>query len=180
MLDEAVLIVRAVGADGLSLPVLADAAGVSKPIVYDHFANRPRLLLALYERLYQAHRTASEQALADAEATAGGVARVMSEVYFACAVDMPEFDSVAAALQGNPDMEAIHLVMFDRYMDAMIAALRPYTDLTTAALALRCVGLLGAAGAIAAELNRGRTTREQAVTTLVDLMVSGLGARNDC
>ncbi|MDT0267243.1 helix-turn-helix domain-containing protein [Streptomyces sp. DSM 44915] len=39
------------GADGLTLVTLAEEAGVSRPITYDHFGTRPGLLLALYRRL---------------------------------------------------------------------------------------------------------------------------------
>ena len=45
LLDVAVAIVRTQGADGLTLVTLAEAAGVSRPITYDHFGTRPGLLL---------------------------------------------------------------------------------------------------------------------------------------
>ena len=171
LLDTAVAIVRAEGADGLTLVTLAEAAGVSRPIVYDHFGTRPGLLLALYRRLDERHRAAIAQALRDAAPTAPDIARVMSAAYFACATDMPEFEAISAALKGNPDMEASQHDMFDGYTGLMAAALRPYAGVTTEALRLRCVGVLGAAEAIAAELNRGRTTLADAVTALTDLIV---------
>ncbi|WP_440070378.1 TetR/AcrR family transcriptional regulator [Streptosporangium sp. OZ121] len=174
LLDTALRIVRAQGADGLTLLTLAEAAGVSRPIVYDHFGTRPGLLLALYQRLDERHRTASAQALREAEPILGETARVLSTAYFACSTDMPEWNAVSAALKGNPEMEVIEREMFDSFTDLMAAALLPYSDLTPEALRLRCVGALGAAEAIAAELNRGRATVADAVAALTDLIVGGI------
>lgn len=41
LLDTAMAIVRAHGTDSLTLLSLAEAAGVSRPVVYDHFGTRP-------------------------------------------------------------------------------------------------------------------------------------------
>nr|WP_276514866.1 TetR/AcrR family transcriptional regulator [Nocardia transvalensis] len=176
MLETAMAIVRAQGADRLSLPTLAEAAGVSRPIVYDHFDTRPSLLLALYRRLDERHRTATERALAGAPPAPDAIARVMSAAYFACATDMPEFTAVSAALKGDPEMEAIQQEMLDAYADVMAAALAPHSGLTDAALRLRCHGILGAAEAIATEVNRGRTSADDAVTALAGLIVGSIAA----
>ena len=45
LLEAALGIVRAEGADKLTLGYLAERAGVSKPVVYDHFATRSLLLI---------------------------------------------------------------------------------------------------------------------------------------
>ncbi|WP_049573901.1 TetR/AcrR family transcriptional regulator [Nonomuraea sp. SBT364] len=176
LLDTAMTLVRAQGTDSLTLLSLAEAAGVSRPIVYDHFGTRPGLLIALYRRLDERHRAASEEALRDAPAVPGEIARVLSAAYFACATDMPEWNAVSAALKGDPEMEAIERELLDDYTDLMAGALLPYTGLTPEALRLRCAGLLGAAEAIAAELNRGRVTAADAVTALTGLIVGGIGA----
>jgi AcrR family transcriptional regulator len=174
LLDAALGIVRAQGADGLTLVTLAEAAGVSRPIAYDHFGTRAGLLLALYRRLDERHRAAVAQALRTAAPTAGAIARVMSTAYFACATDMPEFAAVSAALKGNPEMEAIQHEMAASYTNVMAAALAPHSSLPAEALRLRCIGVLGAAEALAAELNRERTTAAQAVTALTDLILGSL------
>ncbi|MFD7676047.1 TetR/AcrR family transcriptional regulator [Streptomyces anulatus] len=179
LLDTAVAIVRAQGADGLTLVTLAERAGVSRPIAYDHFGTRPGLLLALHRRLDERHRDAITRALRDAAPGAGEVARVISAAYFACATDMPEHNAVSAALKGNPEMEAIQHELTDSYAELMATALLPYSGLAPRALRLRCVGVLGAAEAIAAELNRGRATDGEAVTALTGLIVGGLDAGSE-
>jgi AcrR family transcriptional regulator len=179
LLDTALGIVRAQGADGLTLVTLAEAAGVSRPIAYDHFGTRAGLLLALYRRLEERHRATVAQALRTASPTAGAIAHVMSTSYFACATDMPEFAAVSAALKGSPEVEAIQHDMLDGYTNVMAAALAPHSSLPAEALQLRCVGVLGAAEALATELNRERTTAADAVTALTDLIVGGLTAKAD-
>ncbi|MFE3316923.1 TetR/AcrR family transcriptional regulator [Nocardia sp. NPDC059195] len=176
LLDTALTLVRAHGTDGLTLATLAEAAGVSRPIVYDHFGTRPELLLALYRQLDERHRLAAEHAARAAIPTVDEIARVMSAAYFACATDMPEFDAISAALKGNPDVQAIQHAMLDSYRDWMAATLLPFSSLTTAALRLRCVGVLGAAETLAAELNLGATSAEEAVSALTDLIVGSIGA----
>ncbi|NEW37600.1 TetR/AcrR family transcriptional regulator [Nocardia cyriacigeorgica] len=172
LFDAAVSIVRANGADGLTLPTLAEAAGVSRPIVYDHFGTRSGLLLALYRRLDERHRAATMQALEQAPPTAGGVAAVISAAYFACATDMPELNAISAALKGDPDMEAIQHEMYDSYTDVIADALTPYSGMSRAALRLHCVGVFGAAEAIAGELNRGTATVDDAITALTGVLLA--------
>jgi AcrR family transcriptional regulator len=48
LLDVAWQLVREEGTEGLSLGRLAEQAGVTKPVVYDHFETRTGLLVALY------------------------------------------------------------------------------------------------------------------------------------
>ncbi|MFH9393492.1 TetR/AcrR family transcriptional regulator [Streptomyces sp. NPDC017556] len=177
LLNTAVAIVRAQGTDGLTLVTLAEAAGVSRPIVYDHFGTRPGLLLALYRRLDERHRAAIAQALQEAGPTADEVAGLIGTAYFACATDMPELAAVSAALKGDPEMEAIQREMLDRYTELVAAALSRHSGLPPEALRLRCVGVLGAAEAMAAELNRGRASTDAAVATLTDLIMGSLNAR---
>ncbi|WP_221354268.1 TetR/AcrR family transcriptional regulator [Streptomyces beigongshangae] len=179
LLDTAVALVRTRGADGLTLVTLAEAAGVSRPIAYDHFGTRPGLLLALYRRLDERHRAAIAQTLQDAAPTAGEVARAISTAYFACATDMPELNAVSGALKGNPEMETVQHELMDSYTDLMTAALLPYSRLSPEALRLRCAGVLGAAEAIAVQLNRERATADDSVAALTDLIVGSLAATAD-
>ncbi|MEV7286413.1 TetR/AcrR family transcriptional regulator [Streptomyces sp. NPDC093252] len=173
LLDTAAALVRDRGTDGLTLVTLAEAAGVSRPIVYDHFGTRPGLLLALYRRLDERHRTATAQALRETTPVEDAVARVISAAYFGCARDMPEVTAVSAALKGNPEMEATRSELADGYAALMADALAPYSELPRAALRLRCAALLGAAETLAGELARGRATEAQAVEALTGLILDG-------
>ncbi|WP_306340343.1 TetR/AcrR family transcriptional regulator [Streptomyces sp. AS13] len=176
LLDTAVAIVRTRGADGLTLVTLAEEAGVSRPVVYGHFATRPGLLLALHRRLDERHRAAVTRALRSAATGADAVARAISTAYFACATDMPELGAVTAALKGSPEMEAVRHDSADRYAELMATVLRPYSPLAPKDLGLRCAGVLGAADALAAELNRRRATDDEAVAALTGLIMGSLGS----
>jgi AcrR family transcriptional regulator len=50
LLDAAVALVRAKGVQVVSMETVAERAGVSRPLVYKHFANRNELLAAAYRR----------------------------------------------------------------------------------------------------------------------------------
>src|SRR4029453_2892316 len=50
LLDAAVDLVVSGGADAVSMEAVAERAGVSRPLVYKHFANRGELLAAVYQR----------------------------------------------------------------------------------------------------------------------------------
>ena len=50
LLDAAVALVRANGVQVVSMEAVAERAGVSRPLVYKHFANRDELLAAAYRR----------------------------------------------------------------------------------------------------------------------------------
>ncbi|MBK0376261.1 TetR/AcrR family transcriptional regulator [Streptomyces sp. RB110-1] len=176
LLDTAVAIVRTRGADGLTLVTLAEEAGVSRPVVYGHFATRPGLLLALHRRLDERHRAAVTRALRSAATGADAVARAISTAYFACATDMPELGAVTAALKGGPETEAVRHESADRYAELMATVLRPYSPLAPKDLGLRCAGVLGAADALAAELNRRRATDDEAVAALTGLIMGSLGS----
>ncbi|WBQ04741.1 TetR/AcrR family transcriptional regulator [Kribbella sp. CA-293567] len=174
LLDAALGVVRRRGADGLTLVTLAEAAGVSRPIVYDHFGTRAGLLLALYRQLDEHHRTALDKALAAADPTVAATARVMSTAYFACVTDLPESGALSAALKGNPETEAAQQALDAEYVGTMARALTPYSSLPLATLRLRCIGLLGAAEALAAELTSGRTTAADASAALTGLILGDL------
>ena len=50
LLDAAAALVRAGDAESVSMEAVAEQAGVSRPLVYKHFANRDELLGELYRR----------------------------------------------------------------------------------------------------------------------------------
>jgi AcrR family transcriptional regulator len=50
LLDAALVLVASGDVDGVSMDSVADRAGVSRSLVYKHFANRTEILTALYER----------------------------------------------------------------------------------------------------------------------------------
>ena len=68
LLETAREIVRESGTDALSLGSLAERAGVSKPITYNHFGTRAGLLIALYREINEQQVRATQEALDNAPA----------------------------------------------------------------------------------------------------------------
>jgi AcrR family transcriptional regulator len=50
LLDAAMALIGADGVEAVSMEAVAEGAGVSRPLVYKHFANRGDLLVAVYQR----------------------------------------------------------------------------------------------------------------------------------
>src|SRR5687767_10389478 len=105
LLDTALAIVREEGTDALTLGHLAERAGVSKPIAYEHFTTRSGLLMALYANLDQKHAKALEVALRHTRPRLADVARVVSAAYMDCYDELgSEWLSISAALRGDEEM----------------------------------------------------------------------------
>lgn len=171
LLDVALKIVREEGADQLTLVSLALRADVSRPVTYEHFGTRSGLLLALYEQLERAYVGALREALAAAPRNLHALAAQMSSAYFGCLVDAGvEGPALSAALQGSDEMAVQQLAMRDEYVDVIQDVLQPFTDLPGAALRLCCIGLLGAAEAMAREQQGGRAELDVVTRTFATLI----------
>ena len=167
LLDVAMAIVREHGADELSLVTLAARAGVSRPVAYEHFSTRAGLLLALFQRLEDRYMQALRDALQSAPDELDSVADVMSRAYFNCHADLgSEAPAISAALKGSEEMANQQRVMIDQYVEIMCSALRPFSSLGKGKLRLACVGLLGAAEAMAHEVQIERVSKAVAVSAL--------------
>jgi AcrR family transcriptional regulator len=175
LLDTALRIVREQGTDALTLGTLAEQAGVSKPIAYEHFGTRSGLLIALYERIDDRQVAALHEALERTPRRLAEVARVVGAAYIDCTLSIgPEWHAISAALKGDERMEAFQQGLIDRYVDLYRDAFAPYAALPREDLHLRCVGILGAAEAIARDLVQGRTGEAAAVAALTALIIGGL------
>lgn len=175
LLDTALAIVRESGTDALTLGHLAERAGVSKPIAYEHFKTRSGLLMALHRELDQRHVVALRQALAKTRPRLADVARVVSAAYVDCyEVLGPAWLAISAALRGDEEMEAFQQQALDAEIDLYCQAFAPYTQRPPAELRALCAALLGGAEALMRELSRGRIERGAAVELLAGLIARSL------
>jgi AcrR family transcriptional regulator len=175
LLETAHRIVREEGTDALTLGHLAERAGVSKPIAYEHFETRAGLLIALYQAIDDRHVAALRTALRRAKQKLPEIARVVAEAYFECyrAVG-PEWQAISAALRGDEAMDAFHQSLIDRYVKISSEAFAPYSKLGKEALRLRCLGFIGAGEALARDLAHGRTSDQAAAAALAALIFASL------
>src|SRR5688572_21003727 len=175
LLETAHLIVRDEGTDALTLGYLAERAGVTKPIAYEHFETRAGLLVALYQEIDDRQVASLLEALKRTKPRLSDVARVLAKAYVDCYCTIgPEWHAISAALQGDERTEKIQQSLIDRYAAIYCDAFAPYARLPNEELRLRCLAILGAGDAITRELSRGRTTEGAAATTLASLIIASL------
>ena len=85
LLDTAWALIRSEGTAPLTLGRLAEAAGVTKPVAYDHFGSRHGLLAALYEDFDVRQNAIIDAAMASAGPTAQERAAIVAQRYVECA-----------------------------------------------------------------------------------------------
>lgn len=177
LLGEARAIVRDQGADALTLGRLAEAAGVSKPIAYEHFGDRAGLLIEMYRRSDAQQMVLLTEALAKAQPTLASVAQVVAEGYIVCCeANGAEGQAISAALRGDERMERVQQELVDAFIEVLVETLAPFSGRDEGELRLRCIGYNGAAEAVARSYLAGRTDRGTAISALADMMVRTVGA----
>nr|WP_314872548.1 TetR/AcrR family transcriptional regulator [uncultured Pseudomonas sp.] len=175
LLEVAREIVRLEGTDALSLGQLAQQAGVTKPVVYDHFVSRNGLLVALYQE-YDARQSAMlDELLASCEPTLADRARVIAAAYIDCVISQGrEIPGVSAALTGSPEMEALKNQCEAPFLEKCRVALAPFAPSGNVAVAGLRV-LVGAADALSQAAATGALEPEQArqelQATIVDMVL---------
>ncbi|GAA2048255.1 TetR/AcrR family transcriptional regulator [Williamsia deligens] len=163
-------LVHELGADELTLGRLAERAGVTKPVVYSHFASRNALLVALFEEYDDRQTAALQRAVDDADATVPARARAIATSYVDCVVGQgPELLGVAAALEGSPELAAFKRRSETAYagqLTSILASVDGGAVVTTPTM----TGVLGAAEALSTAAAAGDMTRDVAVHELATVI----------
>lgn len=172
LLDVAWQLVAEKGSDALTLGRLAEQAGVTKPVVYDHFPTRPALFAALYSDYDQRQTLRMDAAIAASEPTLVGVASVVATSYVDCVVlQGPEIASVIAALASTPELEKTKREYEAVFLDKCRVWFAPFLvsgELSVASLHV----ILGCAEALSTAAARGDVSPEDARQELLDLIVA--------
>ncbi|WP_329379987.1 TetR/AcrR family transcriptional regulator [Streptomyces sp. NBC_01716] len=126
LLEVARELIRDMGTDEFTLGRLAERAGVTKPLVYDHFGDRSGVLAELY-REFEAHqREMLGVALDDAGPELPAVAGVVAGAYIDCCLaEGRELADVVAALAGSPTLSRLRQEAEDAYLAMCREALEP-------------------------------------------------------
>lgn len=177
LLDTALLIVRDEGADRLTLGHLAVSAGVSKPVVYDHFSTRSGLLIELYKSIDMEQANALQNALTTGERSLEKTVEVLATTYIHCYADTSgEWHAVGAALAGSEEKDAVYQELLEGYVQLFATVLKPHCTLAPDELERRCVGLIGAGEALSAAMVRGNSSEAEAAEAFTSLIRGGLRA----
>lgn len=171
LLQVAWQLVSEEGTDALTLGRLAEAAGITKPTVYEHFGTRNGLLAALYQDFESRQNHIIDEAIAAGEPTLQGKAQVIAASYIACVLtEGREIPEVLAALSGSPELASLRKACQKSYIEKCRRVLAPFAGaagLSQAAL----WAMLGAADSLAAVAVEGEISEQQAVDELYQVIV---------
>lgn len=175
LLDVAKHLLEANGADELTLAVLAERAGVSKPIAYDHFESRTGLLIALLDHTSQYYASDAEAKIARAPQTVPAIARIVATAYVQCSLDAgPALIVLAAAVEANAEardagraVQSDHAASFERAFENVL-------DANTGQRAPLYKALVAAANSICDDRHQNKISTAQAVEALTHLLVTSL------
>jgi AcrR family transcriptional regulator len=172
LVEVALGIVASDGADGLTLGRLAESAGVSKPVVYDHFESRAAVLLSLYRDFDRRQTDKLLAELAHAPVTREARVAAIARCHVECVVEHGvELAGIADALSGSPEMAEVRRGSERDYLDLCRRAIdeaagRPVLDEPSA------VAFLGAADALGVAAADGAVDAVEAERTLGRLLLS--------
>ncbi|NDV89135.1 TetR family transcriptional regulator [Aurantimonas aggregata] len=172
LMETAWRLVREEGTEALTLGRLAEQSGVTKPVVYDHFGTRPRLLAALYREYDARQNELMQSALEASEPTLTHRAEVIASSYVDCVLlQGREIPGVIAALAGSPEMEKIKREYEVAFAEKCRNALAPFAENGAIAPA-GLWAMLGAAEALSYAAAAGEITAEQARDELFETILA--------
>jgi AcrR family transcriptional regulator len=172
LVDIARDVIATKGTDALTLAYLASRAGISKPVVYDHFPSRSALLLSLYQDFDQRHLAELHAAIAHTPPDVRQRVEAIATAHVMCIVSQGvELSGVVAALAGTPALENARRESERRYVDICRQAIRSAdgaADLGQEA----AIAFIGAADALGHAAARGTISPELARSTITTVLLS--------
>lgn len=176
LLQTGLAILRREGAEALTLGYLAERAGVTKPIAYEHFGTRGGLLLALFHEIDDPTTKALREALARGGRSLEDVAAILSHTYLvACQAGGPEFRALLDALDASEETAGFLRDWRAFLVEEFRKGFAPFVRLPRRQLDPLLLGLLGAAEALAEAASAKRLSRSNAVAALKRIMIKALG-----
>ena len=177
LLQIAYEIIRSEGTDALTLARVAEQAGVSKPIAYEHFGTRAGLLIALYRDYDERQTKAMRDAIEADGKTIEDVAAILSAAYIDCAVSCgPESGAIIAALRGSEEMEELLQGCQDSFLEDCRKAFAPFVKLPQKKIYAILLGILGAAESLSQAAASNRLSRADAISALSSVMTGALAS----
>ncbi len=175
LIDKALELVREQGTDALTLARLAEAAGVTKPIAYEHFGTREGLLLALFKRFDDKTAVRIMAEMQAGPSSLDAVIDCVARAYVSCFVSAgPVFGAILDALSATAETGNFRLAWRDELALAIFELVVPFGVSPKREM---MIGLLGAAEALSETAAHGKMSEGEAVAALKVIMVAGLRVR---
>ena len=170
LLDVAWSIVRSAGTDALTLGYVEECAGVTKPVVYDHFGTRTGLLGVLYGEYDSRQHARMDEALRTSGKSLPAVAKVIAAAYVNCVMEMGrEMPGVSAALAGSPELDALKKKHEAAFLAKCQAALQPFAKRPLGPAGMRA--MLGTAEAVSFAAAAGEIEPADAENEIYDAIL---------
>ncbi len=180
LLETALSIVVVEGTEALTLARLAESAGVTKPIAYEHFGSRDGLLLALFKQFDDKAAAAVYAALQPGSLPVREIAATIAEAYVTCFVSSgPAFGAILSALAAKPKSASFRRKWREELAEAILQLLKHQAADTYNASRETLIGLLGAAESLSESAAHGEISKPHAVATLTEILVSSLMTEPD-
>ncbi|MFI0845340.1 TetR/AcrR family transcriptional regulator [Mesorhizobium sp. IMUNJ 23232] len=174
LLETAQAIMGEQGTDALTLGYLAERAGVSKPIAYEHFGTRAGLLIAICSAYDVRQMQAQREALAAGGETLEDVASIFASSYVSCVLDMgPAMGAAFAALSATEETADFRQSLRRGYVERYREGFGRFVELPRNDTAV-LLGCLGAVEALAQDAAAGRVARDEAVEALAGMFAATL------
>ena len=161
------------GTDVLTLGRLAERAGVSKPIAYDHFGTRAGLLTALFRSVDARQVEQMRTAMSAGGDSLEAATEMAAAGYLNCLVG-PEYEDLCAALLAYEETKDYLRESRAYFAEAYGEVFAPFVALDGAQGRALLIGLVGAAEALAREMHDERLGAPVAIEALATLMLATL------
>lgn len=177
LIEVAWQIVGEEGTEALTLGRLSERAGVTKPVVYDHFTTRSGLLAALYREFDIRQTKVMDGALHASAQTLADKAGIIASSYVDCVLlQGREIPGITAALAGSPELEAIKRDYEKAFIEKCRKTLAPFANAGSIASA-GLWAMLGAAESLSYAAAMEDITPQQAKDELFET-IKAMVARN--
>jgi AcrR family transcriptional regulator len=177
LLDVAAALIEAHGIDKLRMETLAAAAGVSKPVAYDHFPDRSALIAALIERYSKRLLNSVGVELQNAAPGFEGLLRAATRGYFeAVAQHGVPLKSLWASVAGDPEVERLRQTNRERFIAVWAGLIQAEAGLRKTDATCLGAMLIASCEAAASEWSRGRISRKRAEELQVQSALSAIAA----
>ena len=180
LLQTALTVVREEGIETLTLASLAERAGVTKPITYEHFGTRAGLLIALFRDHDNQTTRNVNAALSAAGKSLEDVGAILGKTYIDSCLSMgPEISAVYNALSASQETSDFKQTWRGFLVDEFHSALAAFVKLPKNKLKTILLGVVGAAEILAEAASAGRTSRNAAIAALRSIMIGALENAQD-
>jgi AcrR family transcriptional regulator len=163
------------GADALTLPNLAVAAGVSKPVVYDHFPDRPALVKTLLQEYSQHLFDDTARALEEHPDDIEAAVREGNRVYFDRALGRaPAQRDLFVSVAGDPEVEQGRVELRRRFTALWAERVREVTGVAPREARTLAAMFIASSEAALRQVMLRRLGKERALRLQVELVMSTL------